>query len=496
MIFIAMILRRSTSLLLRCRPLAFAPAVRWSIICHNKSVRLRSVRNSSSALLFPESTTILFLSSLLPEPNASAAGVRTKSLLELLLQAKGVEAVHYGTGAKCNKGSFAQVSATQELENLGVKFHHVPPNNSEAMQLFLQHSNSSDKVLVIIDRFYSEEAYSFHIHKHLPNAMILLDMQDMHSLRWHRQAMVKSRTSQQKDPLSDLPLKDYPLAGDDKLKRELASIHRSDMTLVCSPVELTILKDVYGIAEEKLCLASFFTDQSTTPLSETAPFLERKNYVFIGGFRHEPNVDAIRQMKKVWPRIRQQVNEASAEQPEFHVFGPFCPRPLREECHDPAKGFFIHGFADGPARELLSKYRVLLAPLRFGAGIKGKIVDAWASGTPVVTTTVGSEGMAGDVIGEWGGIISHNTDDFVQASVALYTDKSRWNQSRLNAIELARNHYGVHNWKASALPKIIAALNNLQIRRETDYLRGVLWQDTQRSTEYFSRWIESKEHKT
>eukprot|EP00797_Seminavis_robusta_P009581 Sro1696_g291820.1 Inherit from COG: Protein of unknown function (DUF455) (333) ;mRNA; f:3972-4970 len=332
---------------------------------------------------------------------------------------------------------------------------------------------------------------------------MVLDMQDMHALRWHRQSIIEQQDQDKEegndhDFLTGLPVdtNSFPLASDEKLQRELASIHRSDLTLVCSRVEMEALQQVYQIPQYKLCLASFFMDNNallrmTNPLD----FDDRKDFCFIGGFRHDPNVDAVWQMKRLWPRIQTALsaNDDNNKNANFHVYGPFCPRSVRDQCHDPGAGFHIHGFADQPVGDILSHHRGLLAPLRYGAGIKGKILDAWTVGTPVVTTPIGSEGIGANNIA-WGGAVAHGSQEFVDAAVSLHTDERTWRQAGDRGHAILAEQFGIHNWD-SVVASLIDVVRNKGARRQGDYMRGVLWQQTLRSTEFFSRWIEEKNKK-
>jgi glycosyltransferase involved in cell wall biosynthesis len=104
------------------------------------------------------------------------------------------------------------------------------------------------------------------------------------------------------------------------------------------------------------------------------------HFVTIGNFMHKPNVDSILWLKEtLWPQIRAQLPSA-----ELHVWGAYA-QDRHRHLTNKKQGFFVKGHADD-CFDTLSRYRVLLAPLRFGAGIKGKVADSWAVGTPVVTT--------------------------------------------------------------------------------------------------------------
>ncbi|MCH8496401.1 MAG: glycosyltransferase family 4 protein, partial [Balneolales bacterium] len=116
-------------------------------------------------------------------------------------------------------------------------------------------------------------------------------------------------------------------------------------------------------------------------------FAQRRNFVSIGNFLHDPNTDAVRQLKStIWPLIRSRLPEA-----ELHIYGAYVNESVLQ-MHNPREGFIVKGRAED-ALETIKNYRVLLAPLRFGAGIKGKLIDAMRTGTPSVTTRIASEGL-------------------------------------------------------------------------------------------------------
>ena len=472
---------------------------------------------------FPSDTTVLLFSNVPIEPTSSAAGVRTSYLLERLAEAPGVSSVHFASRAvlgrrnakgfvvpnKKNNAGGADKNdwtATARWKHPNVHHHEISPNRTDqALHLLFNKIPDTRNLLVIFDRFYAEEMWSFHVHQHKPDAVLVLDMQDFHAWRGHRQKWIKKQDTTTTDTaagLSNLPLARAPTVEDPALLRELASIHRSDLTLVCSPVELELLTDKYQIPESKLCLAPLFGDLASTKESSqpaSLSFQKRWDFCFVGGFLHEPNVDAVRQLKRLWPAIRDQVaREGGPASVQVHVYGSYCSDQLQNDLHDPANGFLMHGYSPLPMDEILADKRVLLSPIRFGAGIKGKHVDAWKNGLPIVTTPMGSEGMTNndndpkEEDDSWGGLVAETDREFIGAAAYLYNNESAWNKCVSNVPKLLAKMCGPDVWDSVAT-SLVEALTNRQKRRRRDFYRSVLWQQSVRSTEYFSKYIECKE---
>ena len=349
-----------------------------------------------------------------------------------------------------------------------------------------------DLSLVIFDRYHTEEAYSFHINNHCPHAIRVVDMQDMHSLRQGRKSVVEQSRDESSWDCITKATQYIPSNQDTMLLRELASIHRSDLTLVCSSHEYKLLTDVYQIPSTKLCMAPFWVSSKPQTTTRQQTILEeRRDFCFVGGFRHGPNVDAVQQLQKyLWPRIRQRLPKA-----RLHIYGAYCPPPI-QQLHNVSSGFLVHGYADS-LEVALSDKRIMLAPLRYGAGIKGKIVDAWKFGLPVVTTSIGSEGImppGNDNNHNWGGIVSNNIGEFVEGAIRLYTDSESWKKAVTNGNAILSNQFDESQFDTISQAWKDAARNR-ESRRRDDYFGSLLWHQTARSTEYFSRWIECKESK-
>jgi hypothetical protein len=491
----------------------------------------RSTTSSSSVQGADQSfRKTLVLSNIFPDPSASAAGVRTQALLDGLAQSS---SVHLATSVSSDdkkqeeprqksasspslksaavSAAAARTTIIEDLARRDISWSWLPPNRSQQLDEFVQQHSKTTVDKIIFDRFYIEEAYSFAVKECYPEAALILDMQDMHSLRGGREKIVKDWDKKNyagEDPFQVLEavMSHIPSIVDDStskqqqqqqkplLLRELGSIHRSDLTLVCSPYELELLESTYGISSSKLCLAPFFVAPSQIRQiieSSTSTTIGKNpaSFVFCGGFKHAPNVDAVRLLlRDIWPRIRTNLPTAS-----LHIHGAYCPAEFRN-AHSPSeKGVHVHGYT--PSLEHVfgaSPGSILLAPLRFGAGIKGKIIDAWTWGIPVVTTPVGSEGMTPDNT-SFGGGIAWSVEDFVNMATELatdanvYIDHAKRGQDLLRRLQDQRQNWG------RVESSITTTVDDLYARRKTDYTRALLWHHSARSTEYFSRWIELKE---
>ena len=497
----------------------------------------------------------LFISNVLPDPSASAAGVRTQSLMKLLSSSGQNTTIGYATTTNpiphnkddgndnheegedkaamkspntlttstkveytspetiISSSSDDSSSSSNIADN--VEYFHLPANRSNIANEFFAQEHHSNISTIIYDRFYMEETFSHSVQQqHLPEACHILDMQDMHSLRWGRQQLVQDFDKNYPDTCDPFECLDDVVAfqpsiltipGNNRLLRELASIQRCDLTLVCSPYELEVLQSTYNIPSNKLCLAPFFVDQSSIQKSRKPPLdYEDTNrdtrFIFCGGFKHAPNVDAVHVLvNHIWPKIHCQL----ATEATLHIYGAYCNSKIYKY-HNPANGIYVHGYTSS-LDDVFSNHgnnRVLLAPLRFGAGIKGKIVDAWTYGIPVVTTPIGSDGMVipkknydetSVQYSVFGGRVSFTVNEFVDAAVELAMDPAAAAQAIEDGTSCLKTLYDYDQNGQSVVNKIHEVQRNLSKRRETDITRAILWHQSNRSTEYFSKWIELKE---
>lgn len=218
-------------------------------------------------------------------------------------------------------------------------------------------------------------------------------------------------------------------------------------------------------------------------------FDQRKyaSFVYIGGWKHPPNLDAAKWLRyKIWPIIKESLLEARVD-----LCGAY-PNHQAEKFRDPKLNFNIHGFIE--SLRVLEKSKVLVAPLRYGAGLIGKIADSWSYGTPVVTTPIRIEGMVIDNnSSSWGGLVASDAESFASYSIKLCTNKKLWGKCQKNGVILLSNLFPHDANMKHIWFHLVQGFNNLQALLEKNVTGELLWHQNARSTEYFSRWIELKE---
>lgn len=329
--------------------------------------------------------------------------------------------------------------------------------------------------VVLFDRFMIEEQFGWRVAEACPDAMRILDTEDLHCLRAARQLAFKQKRR----------FEIVDLLQEEVAKREIASILRCDLSLIISPFEMELLRDVFKIDPALLHYIPFMLDKITEAETATwSSFEARKGFVSIGNFLHAPNWNAVLFLKEeIWPLIRKQLPEA-----ELKVYGAYASQKVNV-LHAPAEGFHIMGRA-ASAKEVIGNAKVLLAPLRFGAGIKGKLTDAMECGTPGVTTAIGTEGMHDTM--EWSGMIADNAAEFAAAAVKLYTHRESWQQAQENGINIINAIYPKEELGEKLMLRIATVKQDLKQHRLQNFTGAMLMHHTISGTKYMSKWIEAK----
>ncbi len=404
---------------------------------------------------------LLFVSQVWPEPHSSAAGSRVLQLCNLFL-GKNYEIIYASTASPSN---FAV-----NLEDINIKKQSIISNDS-SFDDFIQYAKPE---IVIFDRFTTEEQFGWRVAEFLPESLRILDTEDLHFLRKARQQAILEKQKFLKEDLHS-----------DTAKREIASILRCDLSLIISDAEMELLQNQFKIDKNLLFYLPFLLKKIPENLSEKLlSFEDRKHFVNIGNFRHPPNLDVVLYLKeKIWPLVREKLPET-----EMHVYGAYPPKKIM--ALDSSKtGFLIKGRAED-AKNMLSRARILLSPLRFGAGLKGKFIDAMQVGTPCVTTKIGAEGIPGDL--PWAGIISNTPEEIAEAAVKLYQDKIEWQRSQQAGFEIINNRFQKSGFDEVFMERIEWLRKNLKTHRNENFLGSMLMHHNLQSTKYMAKWIEEK----
>jgi len=155
----------------------------------------------------------------------------------------------------------------------------------------------------------------------------------------------------------------------------------------------------------------------------------------------------------------------------------------------PKTGFYVHGWAED-VDLVLKNTKVLLAPIQFGAGIKGKLLDAMRTGTPSVTTTLGSEGMHGNL--PWSGTISDDWDSFAKAAVELHQEKELWGKAQQNSFQILQTFYDKTVLQSQLKEQLQQTSKALEAHRAQNFIGKLLQHQTMSSTKFMAKWIAEK----
>lgn len=234
--------------------------------------------------------------------------------------------------------------------------------------------------------------------------------------------------------------REYELTGDIGKKRdseywksiEFSLMHKAAVSYYPSVVEEEAIHDVDETVNVK-AITAYVYDTFLDNLNQD--FAKREGLLFVGGFAHPPNADAVLWFaKEVFPMIREKLDV------NFYVVGSRVTDEIKA-LEQPGSKIIVKGFvSEEELSELYRSCRIVIVPLRYGAGVKGKVVEAIYNGAPIVTTSVGSEGIPGveDVL-----LVEDKPEDFAGAVVKLYGDEKRLAQLSQKTQEYIKAHFSV-----------------------------------------------------
>lgn len=319
-----------------------------------------------------------------PRPDRDSGSVRAFNLMRLLVDAG--HAVTFVPDDRRHAGTY-----THALEAIGVQVLHDAPAYPRLLR-----DTACDAV--IISRYHLAEFLTPLIRQCQPRARIVLDTVDLHHLREAREAGLRG---------------DRTLARLARItrRRELTAIAAADQVWVVSPHEARLL-DAEAPGSAVAVIANV---HALAPCG--GPHSTRRDLLFVGGGQHPPNLDAVRWLARdILPQVRRSLPDC-----QVHLVGDGLAHALDGAA--PTDGLVFHGHVPDLA-PLLAGCLAGLAPLRFGAGVKGKVNQYMAAGLPVVSTHCGAEGMA--LQDGTHALLHDDADGFAAAIVALHHDPARW----------------------------------------------------------------------
>ncbi|MET0226017.1 MAG: glycosyltransferase, partial [Dokdonella sp.] len=298
---------------------------------------------------------------------------------------------------------------TPALQELGVEALY---GHQAANPVTLLRERGREFDLIILSRHYVAASYVGLVRLYAPQATLAFDTVDLHYLREQRAAELSGKPELAR------------LAATTR-EHELKLIRECDVTLVVSPVEQELLaRETPGARVEVL-------SNVHEVFGCRKPFGERRDLVFVGGFQHPPNADAVTWfVREVFPRVRAALPEVN-----FHVIGSKVPDTIRALADDHVR---VHGFVED-IEPYMDGSRISVAPLRYGAGVKGKVNMAMSYGLPVVATMIAVEGMhvrSGEDV-----LVADDAAAFAADVVRLYRDETLWKRLSANGLANVERHF-------------------------------------------------------
>lgn len=366
---------------------------------------------------------VLVLEHCTPTPDQDAGSVSVFNIL-LLLRNMGYQVTFIP------EDNFLYMSDyTTLLQRVGIEVLYHPYQNSVEQHLI---ESGSRYDLAFLFRPAVVQKHLQAVRKYAPQAKVLFYTHDLHYLRMLREAALQNNS-------------DKKTAALEMQQIELAAMRAVDASILVSPAELEVLRT--DLPDQKLHVLPLILDIPGTDI----PFSQRNDIVFVGGFQHPPNIDAVQHfVAEVMPRLRPLLPGI-----RFFVVGS---KPTAEIHALAGDDVIISGFIPD-LTSYLNRMRVAVAPLRYGAGVKGKIGTAMAAGLPTVATELGAEGMGltdGENI-----FVADDPQLYAEVIARLYKDESLWNHVSRSGIIFSEQAWGLAAGEAN-LERI---LNDIDLPR-------------------------------
>jgi glycosyltransferase involved in cell wall biosynthesis len=367
---------------------------------------------------------VLVIDACMLTPDQDAGSLRMQAILEIL------------TSLRCKMTFVAdnleyRQPYVSQLQRRGVEVVFAPYVNSIAELL---NARGAEFDVIVMARHYIAIKHIDAVRAFASGALCVFDTVDLHFLREERLAELEGSAAAK-------------AAARVKRNEELALIRKADVTLVVSPAEKTLLGSL--LPDARVMVLS--TIHELFPPGH--PFAQREGLVFIGGFQHPPNTDAVLwYAREILPRVRERLPGVKTT-----IIGSDVPAPVKAFAAD---DFVVAGYVPDVTPHF-NESRISISPLRYGAGVKGKINLAMSYGVPVVATSTSIEGMhlaPGDDV-----LVADSAEAFADALARLYHDQALWEQLAAGGRENVRQHFS-RDAARSAITRLIALADGHRAR--------------------------------
>src|SRR5438874_5638885 len=350
----------------------------------------------------PGRKIILVIDHYVPKPDQDSGWLRMFQILKLLRRLG-----HRVIFIPDNLANTSPYTGALQKRGIEVVFH---PYIKKVSDYLISHGALLDAVL--LSRCDFARKHIADVRLHAPQSRVIFDTVDLHYLREDREAQLTL------DP-------EVRRKAQERRQLEYELIEQADETWVVSPVEQQLLQEKWPA--KPIQLVSNIVD---IPGSKT-PFAFRRDWLFIGGFQHRPNTDAvIFFLQEIYPLVSERLQDA-----KFYIIGDKVPPEIAALA---TERIIVAGL-QRDVRSFFNSVRLSVAPLRFGAGIKGKINQSMAFGVPVVASSLAVEGMG--LIDHEDVLVADDPEDFARTLVELYESEELWNRLSENGIKKTRALY-------------------------------------------------------
>ncbi len=367
---------------------------------------------------------VLVVDADVPDPDASGGGYAAVQEMRLL------KALGYSVSFATTTGCFLGDQVVRLLdEDIEVLWR---PRYQDVTQALVERGHEFD--LVYATRYHVAKVLIETVRFFAPQAKLVLNVADLHSLR----EMRKAGLSQEESAMQ---------FAERVREDEMATLSRVDLVLTYTDAEQAMIESYLG---NKCCVSRCPWIEKV--YAEAPPYDGRRDIAFLGGYAHAPNVDAVIWfVEAVMPQLRERLPGV-----RFHVYGANTPRIVESLASDDV---IIHGFVRDVS-EAFDSCRIFVVPLRYGAGLKGKVAAALARGVPCVLSPVAAEGFFTGT--HAAAVVARSAEDWVTAISGLYNDKAAWAAASRAALDYSVRHFRFED-AVRRMAEALSTLDHVQV---------------------------------